>query len=413
MNVDSAALLLDEEGIASDLLAVTPADTAFVRGPEMVSLWVKPGRYFNVYYRFVREDGSTFGVAAHVVDPERGKRIVAAAGKHTCTKSGEVPCGSCSTKLTRPDVLVQAFPLDYRLPGLPRCLDARILRAAAPNLEVETCEVKAYRPGMRCAIRYETGSGKGVFGKVSVESRGRGYAFRTQARVRDAILAADLPLRVPEPLAYVEELGLTVVSELRGTSLHDRITAGCAVDAEIGIAARALASFHALPLVVEERAFGADDELRLVEDWTTLASALFPELATALGEARRRLASDRPAEHAPAAALLHRDFHDKQVLFEDGEALAVLDLDTAAAGDRELDVANFCAHMWLRGLQSDRAGDALRWSEGFVSAYAHSLDRDRFDWYRRATLARLACNYALRPRWRYLAAELASAALEG
>ena len=412
MKLEAAALVLDAGEIAPDLRAVAPADADLVSTPELVSLWIKPGHYFNVFYRFVCRDGDTFGVSAHVLDPERGKRVVAAAGEHTCSRTKRIACRPCSTALTRPDVLVQAFPWDHRLPTLPRCTDPRQVRAAASDLDIQECDVRAYRPGMRCALRYRTAAGARIFGKVSVENRGRGYTFRTQGRIRDAILAAALPIRVPAPIVYVEELALTVVSELRGTSLHDLIAAGTSVESEVRAAASTLAALHGLPFVVEDRAFGASDELDLVTQWVELARVLAPSLATVLTEARGRLAAGVPGP-GDAPSLLHRDFYDRQILFAADEPPAVLDLDTAAMGDRELDVANFCAHMRLRGLQFDRLDACLGWADAFVAAYPAPLDRHRCDWYRRSTLVRLACNYALRPRWRHIAAELAAAGLEG
>jgi Ser/Thr protein kinase RdoA (MazF antagonist) len=100
---------------------------------------------------------------------------------------------------------------------------------------------------------------------------------------------------------------------------------------------------------------------------------------------------------------VHRDFYDKQVLCLDDAAPAVIDLDTAARGDREIDVANFCAHLRFRALQHGREPLYAELEDAFLGAYPATLDRHRLDWYRRATLVRLACNYALRPRWRHVA----------
>jgi hypothetical protein len=89
----------------------------------------------------------------------------------------------------------------------------------------------------------------------------------------------------------------------------------------------------------------------------------------------------------------------------------LLDLDTAAS-DGEIDVANFCAHLVLRALQSpSSAWDPILLGEAFVEAYRtrRAIARPLLDWYRGSALLRLACLYALRPRWRALAPQLAAA----
>ena len=46
--------------------------------------------------------------------------------------------------------------------------------------------------------------------------------------------------------------------------------------------------------------------------------------------------------------LVHRDFHDGQVLLDESYAVGLIDFDLMAAGDPALDVANFLCHLELR-----------------------------------------------------------------
>lgn len=105
--------------------------------------------------------------------------------------------------------------------------------------------------------------------------------------------------------------------------------------------------------------------------------------------------------------LVHRDLHEGQVLATDG-GISLIDLDTAAWAEPAIDVANVLVHLGLRvrqGLLSESRRQAAQ--EAFLSGLtpAPSTLR-RFDAYATAARLRLCGVYALRPRWRALAADL-------
>jgi aminoglycoside phosphotransferase (APT) family kinase protein len=106
---------------------------------------------------------------------------------------------------------------------------------------------------------------------------------------------------------------------------------------------------------------------------------------------------------------LHRDFYDKQILLGP-DHVTLLDMDTAGFGDPELDVANFCVHVWLRGIQHEEQASSDPLQAAFLDAYPLHLDAQRLSWYRSATLLRLAGNYVLRPRWRHVVEDLVTEA---
>lgn len=96
--------------------------------------------------------------------------------------------------------------------------------------------------------------------------------------------------------------------------------------------------------------------------------------------------------------LVHRDLHDKQMLW-DGEQLGLLDLDTAAIGEPELDLANLWTHVELRHMQGV-------FSSGFADRVLGLLDglkgrlqasEERFAAYRHSARLRLSYVYAFRP----------------
>jgi len=98
--------------------------------------------------------------------------------------------------------------------------------------------------------------------------------------------------------------------------------------------------------------------------------------------------------------LTHRDLHDKQLLW-DGDALGLLDLDTAARGEAALDLGNLWAHVELRHAQGSLgAQDRDHVLELLLGDLAASLPATpgRLAVYHRAARLRLAFVYAFRPR---------------
>jgi len=373
-------------------------------GVEFLVSWVKPGRHFNVHYRLSTESSSgelhESLVSAFVVERSRGLRALAKNGEHSV--------------FIEPDLLLQRFPWDYRLPTLRRCLKPRAVRRAwgrnAKRHEIRDCRVIAYRPGMRCQIAYVGGDGSRVYGKVAVEKRGAGYTYRTQRDLCAVIDSAGVELRIPRPLAYLEDLELTLIEAGEGVSIGDLIDDG--VDCREGMArvASAAAELHNIDTSITERSFTVANELELLETWTALSAQLFPHLREDLTVARDHLTETAPPVIAPGA-VLHRDFYDKQILLGDGPP-TLLDMDTACVGDAELDIGNFCAHLSLRGVQENAPERYRGWCDDFLGAYSRCLDTSRLMWYQRATLLRLACYYALRPQWLHISPALISASLD-
>ncbi|MDN5821583.1 MAG: phosphotransferase, partial [Brachybacterium sp.] len=160
-----------------------------------------------------------------------------------------------------------------------------------------------------------------------------------------------------------------------------------------------------------ETVHGPAAEAAVLNTWCERADAVDRAGARARGRAvaaaHRELARvdgvDRPA-------LIHRDLHDKQILWRPGEPPALLDVDTAALGDPALDVGNLRAHaLWreLQGLWSPDQAEVVR--EEIDRAALHSGIRpETLAAYESGTIARLACVYAFRPQWRDLARTLAA-----
>lgn len=157
---------------------------------------------------------------------------------------------------------------------------------------------------------------------------------------------------------------------------------------------RVIAGLHLCP----KRSLPVHDrrrELRVLRSWLGVGLELVDEPASleaafdTLVEYERRL-TDHPG------VLSHRDLHDGQLLVDD-DVVTVLDVDTLAIAEPELDLGNLLAHLDWNGLNR---GDG-RWRvlarplvEAYCEVVARSVDWDRLHWYRAAAALRLACVHA-------------------
>jgi hypothetical protein len=381
MDPSTAHILLDVDRMAALIGHLGLFRDASVTAVELAATWVKPGRYFNAHYRVSHgaSDMSPTSVSAFIVDAARGRRVVDKAGPHSCANQPKQSCAACNSAYLEPGILLQTFPRDYRLPTLSHCLSSqRVREASSGSVDPVACEVIAYRPGMRCQIKYSLDEDRAVFGKLSVEKRGRGHAFGVHRALFEELSQRTQHLRLPEPMMYVDRLGLSLIAAAQGESLASVARSNDRGVREVARVAASLAELHGVDSSITTRAHPPDSELELLTAWTRLISAMYPTLGGRIGAGLQSLSECMP-EPAAAPALLH--------------------MDTASLGDRELDVANFCVHTWLRGVQHGSQQHAARLSESFLAAYPEALDARRLAWYRRATLLRLAGNYALRPRW--------------
>ncbi|SDS03437.1 phosphotransferase family protein [Microlunatus soli] len=237
-------------------------------------------------------------------DPHRAAAVAAAT-----------PGGRCDG-----GVVLQPSGADRRLPRL------RSLLAASGNSLI------SHRPERRAVLRTDTGHLKVV----------RRSAH--DATVRRARLAATLGLGAPAVLSADADTGSVATETLPGTPLTAMLAGAGAADACAAVGRR-LAQLHRIaPGEIADADLGRhgpDEEIAVLRRWTELAAAyrLQPR------------PTELPTPPCPAALrLIHRDFHDGQVIMN-GVVPGVLDFDLLALGDPALDLANFLAHLELRAHQ--------------------------------------------------------------
>jgi hypothetical protein len=310
--------------------------------------------------------------------------------------AGETAAGDPGAVAWDPDVgvMLQRRGVDRRLPVL-----ADVLADGAAALVV-------HRPERRAVVRCTAPDATTY---VKVVRPGRALPGATA-----------LPgLRVPAVVAAVPHRGLVEHAELAGRTLHDLLggaasgpgSAAVAV-AAFSAAGRAVRALHTSPPPQGASVHRPDDEAAVTARWVhdVIAHGVLDgdDRARAVGALERVQAGLGALAPPPALALLHRDLHDKQVLVAAGEDAGLLDLDTLAAGDPALDVANLLVHLELRVSQSHcRAEVAAAAGDAFVAAYRPaSALAQRLGAYAAAARLRLACVYAFRPRWQDLAGAL-------
>ncbi|MDO5098327.1 MAG: phosphotransferase [Corynebacterium sp.] len=133
--------------------------------------------------------------------------------------------------------------------------------------------------------------------------------------------------------------------------------------------------------------------LRQVESYQALTESVFDGLRGSV----EKLATEL-LRTPDVSMLLHRDLHDKQLLW-DGATISVLDLDTAAYGEAALDVGNLLAHVELRGYQGVYSSDTQSRITEELFSLAHNLNisDSRLRVYTQSARLRLCCVYAFRP----------------
>jgi hypothetical protein len=285
-------------------------------------------------------------------------------------KAAEVAAATCGAQL------LSSGKEPARLVLQPAGAD-RKLTALAGLLTRPALKLVSHRPERRAVVQ-RSGESPGYL-KLVPSSR---LAKLTTQSER----AAALPLRTARVLEVDKSLGAVVTAPLPGRPLRDWLSGPNAAEAcrQVG---RTLAAVHSIdPIGLSPH--GAADERAVTERWEGWARSW--------GVGRANCPGDLPAPPALARpVLVHRDFHDGQVLLDESYAVGLIDFDLMAAGDPAVDVANFICHLELRELQGGVAAAPL--VAGFLDEYGPSRAvRQALPFYLATSGRRLAAVYAFR-----------------
>ena len=331
------------------------------------------------------------------------------------------------------DLAIDVFPADVGMPALSvSCqptegtpLWEALQRAGRVQLGEEGWRLRdagvepiRYKPGDRCVLLYhlilDGQSGRWpaaltVVGKLHAEPEQARFNFAVQEWLYGERDVSDSPL-VPRPLAFVDELGLTLSEAVatqadeagggtadeevsarprsHGTPPFDpwrpRVTRGAngevadvvIPESELRGAAAALARLHtrdAAPDGVPLRF--PDAEVKDVRRRAERIAAANPEQAEVVLGLSRQLVTHLDRSAPPRLCLVHGSYKPSQLLFDAGEA-RVIDWDELVVGDPALDVGSFLA--WLRpsGLWYGRLGSRA-WFDASADAFVRSYESNR------------------------------------
>jgi aminoglycoside phosphotransferase (APT) family kinase protein len=164
-----------------------------------------------------------------------------------------------------------------------------------------------------------------------------------------------------------------------------------------GEAARLLSMIHRLsPCRLKEHS--VFDEMEILGRWTKVMRAFgrsdSDAMTSLVAELVNRAGRIDPRPHV----LVHRDFYASQLLAE-GERTWLLDYDTFAAGDPEVDVATYLAHLVLDRVLAGAAENVMGELPAFLDTYQSMgglIDPECLRIYLASALARMAAIHGFR-----------------
>ena len=283
-----------------------------------------------------------------------------------------------------------------RLHALPAASDPRLpALSAAVGYGDEPGIVVSHRAGRRAVVQ----GADGAFRKVVRPGRTAGVL----AGVARAA-AFDGPFRMPAVLEHDETI--VTFAALPGRSLHDatgwqpgewRRAWGDVLTAWTRGVTRGVR-------VSDGPVHDASAEAHVLRDWARRVApygAPARDWAAACDRAASRLVREAGPLCDPRP--IHRDLHDKQLLWDAASGPGLLDVDTACVGDPAVDLGNLRAHARWRCLQGLWTPDQSATVTALVDEAAPEVgcSVDRIAVFDDAARLRLTCVYALRPRWRH------------
>jgi hypothetical protein len=253
-------------------------------------------------------------------------------------------------------VAVWRWPTDPFLPGLPDALDPSKVAALLDELGIDggtlQLRTRSYRPGRRAVIE-ATGRRGRLFLKVVRPARAEALHHLHRQ------LAVDLP--VPESLGWSDS-GVVVLAAKPGVTLREALRSSRhgvpSPEAVAGVLDRLPSDLAAQP--------ARRDLLSSAEHHATVIAATVPEVRDRLDGLVDRLRTADTGDAGPVTAV-HGDLYEAQLLVSRGAITGLLDVDTVGAGLRADDLANFCAHLSVLALGSDRAKPIKRYGAALLT----------------------------------------------
>jgi hypothetical protein len=200
-----------------------------------------------------------------------------------------------------------------------------------------TCRVLKHTPGKRCVIAYDLdrhGKVTRLIGKLYRKDRGEA-SFANLQRLWQA--AQRTGFRMPEPLAYLPELGMVLQTAVPGVPLTPKVVGEPWSERLAGVA-RHLALLHSLEVRFSTTKGFYDHVAKYYRPESEAALDTYPDLRSLLVRLWQALLSaDRL--HAVPVGPVHGDVHFAH-LYVDGRDVYLIDFDGACLSHAALDVGS-------------------------------------------------------------------------
>lgn len=250
-----------------------------------------------------------------------------------------------------------------------------LMLAQAHNLHVSSSRLLDCKPGQRALVRYQLTSPQEhkklvLYGKV--------YSQLDQLMRVDQVMDAlwydvfdgDSLCGLPQPLGLIPDLSMHLYVPVQGKFLDTALAEQEGTRA-MRLTGRWLAMLHRYPLSLAKR-FDLANELKNLAAWSALVVQRYPQLAcqahALLSYLQRQAQTIVLESHTP----IHKDFHYRHVLVEQG--VNVIDFDEMRLGDRNFDLAHFCANLHLLAYRQQRTPHHFQQLEAcFLQAYARHV----------------------------------------
>ncbi len=322
---------LEGESAHELLAAVATHAGAELRQVHLRSVHHRAGRSVShVYETVLRIDGQD----QHVL-------LVAHADRRP------LPDGVLQLERDGDRVAVWRFPHDPYLHGLPSATDPGRVRELLDHLDVPEGDVslhtRAYRPSRRAVVEVTIHTRDAV-GRVLYLKVLAGNRADELAEIHRA-LCDHAP--VPRVIGVAPDQGILALEALEGRTLREVLVDGHElpeVGAVVGVSRRF--ATRGLRTRRDPREFA--DPARHV----SLLAGIAPEMASDV----KRIAAHVAQLDGPLVGV-HGDFHDGQLLVQDGDITGVLDVDGTGIGLLVQDVGNLIAHVEVVGVLWPEAAD--------------------------------------------------------
>lgn len=344
-----------------------------------VSWW--PGRHATLRYRIDGRGGELAG----------RRDLVATVGS--------IPEGAAVVAGPDDDVGLWVVPNDPFLPGLASALDRPTVTGLLSDLgsteDVTSTRLRSYRPLRRAVVEVRAGNSS-IFLKVVPPSEAR------DLHERHRFLADRLP--VPDSFGVSPELGIVAMQALPGVDLRTILRSGGTPpdpSAIAGIVER---------LPEPDAGWGARSPIQSVPRIVDLLGRLVPDQQEQLD----RLLNGIGDEAATGRVPVHGDFHEAQILVNEGRPAGLLDVDTYGWGRPGDDAATMLGHLHLLAPGCESPAEVMKFAAALNRQWDLSLDPVDLRLRTAAVVLGLATGpfRVQRPRWAEETRERIDAALK-